>query len=157
MALRSIAAAHMRLGLRRVGSVLDEAVRRQVARAERLARPELTAYGITAEEARYLLEDASALLEAAHLAAAPEAQDAAETSLRDEARRLGVELPLDVLCARFGLTMFERFAILLCTAAEVDAGYGRLFAFILDDTARRAPSVELLASLGARSLLERLQ
>jgi hypothetical protein len=76
--------------------------------------------------------------------------------LRDEARRQGIELPLETLSARFCLTAFERFAVLLCIAAELDAGYGRLFAFILDDSARRAPCVELLTVLGAHSLEGRL-
>ena len=72
------------------------------------------------------------------LAALSDDEDAAEAASRDEARRQGIELPFETLSARFGLTTFERLAVLLCIAAELDAGYGRLFAFILDDSARRA-------------------
>src|SRR5262249_32958061 len=111
-----------------------------------------------AEEARCLLEDAGALLEPGEAAATPlpDDEDAAEAALRNEVRRQGAELPFATLAARFGLTAFERFAVLVCVAAELDAGYGRLFAFILDDSPRRAPCVELMAALGAQSLEQRL-
>lgn len=156
MAHRDLATAHLRLGLRRLGGVLNTAVQAQVARAERLARPDLTPYGISQEEAQCLLDDAEALIEdAAALTELPE-DDAPETALRAQAVHAGATLPFDALATRFQLTASERFSVLACAAAELDGGYGRLYAFILDDASRRAPCMELLSSLGARSLEERL-
>ena len=154
--MNAFALAQLRLGLERLGAMLDAAVRRQIARAERLTRPDLTPYGITQEEALCLLADASSLLGDAS-PAPPPAGDEREIRLRHEARQAGATLPLDALVTRFQLTAFERFAVLACAAPELDGAYGRLYAFILDDAGRKTPSVELLAALGAGSLAERLE
>ena len=146
--MHAFALAQLRLGLERLGVMLDAAVRRQIARAERLARPDLTPYGITQEEALCLLADASSLLGDA-VPTPPPADDEREIRLRHEARQAGATLPLDALVTRFQLTAFERFAVLACAARELDGAYGRLYAFILDDAGRKTPSVELLAALGA--------
>ena len=153
----SLAVAHLRLGLEQLTRVLDVAVRQQIARADRLLRPDLTAFGISQEEALCLLGDATTLLrDAGTQPCLPPENDGAEAALRDQARAIGVTLPLDALTALYELTEFERFAVLACAAVEVDAGFGRLYAFVLDDAARRAPSVELLCQLGAGSIEERL-
>ena len=156
MAHWDLAIAHLRLGLSRLIVVLRAAAGAQMARAERLARPDLTPYGISQEEALCLLDDAGALLENAFPPPALPEDDAPETALRAQAVQAGATLPLDALAARFRLTAFECFAVLACAAAELDGGYGRLYAFILDDASRRAPCVELLSILGARSFEERL-
>jgi len=156
MAYRDLAIAHLRLSLRGLTAVLHTAVQEQIARAARLARPDLTPYCITQEEALCLLDDAGALLDdEAEVTVLPE-DDAAGAALRAEALRMGTMLPLEVLAARFRLTAFDRFGVLACAAAELDRGYERLYAFVLDDAGRRAPCVELLTILGARSLDERV-
>src|SRR5260370_13302543 len=65
-------------------------------------------------------------------------------------------LPLERLARDFFLTAFEMEAILLCGAPELDPTYERIFAFILDDLNRKFPCVELLVSLTAASMEERI-
>ena len=79
------------------------------------------------------------------------------------------EGPLDELARRAGLSPFERGALLLCLAPEVDLRYQRLYAYLHDDITRKAPSVELaintfcadhearLAGAGALTPAARLQ
>ena len=77
--------------------------------------------------------------------------------MRQTAAEAGLPLPLDELAARFGLGREEQDALLLVAAPEVDPAYERIYAYVLDDLARRLPCVELLARVGAGSPAERLQ
>lgn len=55
---------------------------------------------------------------------------------------------LDVLCARLGLSAFERDLLLLCAGCELDAGFASLCALAQGDERRRAPTFSLaLAAL----------
>jgi hypothetical protein len=80
-----------------------------------------------------------------------EAQLTATRGALDDAaarsRGNGVELPLTALAERFGLTAFERAALLICLAPELDRRYDRLYAALQDDIARCRPSVELVTAL----------
>jgi len=75
-----------------------------------------------------------------------------EADIRNAAQADGVVLPLDALAAAFELTEFEQEALALCAAPAVDAVYGIAFAFLHDDQAARAPSIDLVASLTAPDL-----
>jgi hypothetical protein len=77
-------------------------------------------------------------------------------TLRRQASQLGARLPLDRLAEELELGDFELDVIVLCVVAEMDRGYGRLFAFIVDNMNRQAPSIELLCMLGTRDMRERL-
>ncbi|MEU7568715.1 AAA family ATPase [Streptomyces fradiae] len=75
----------------------------------------------------------------------------AEHDLRRRAAAEGGRLPLDALAADFGLTRAEQDALLLAAAPELDRGYERIYAYIVDNLNRRLPSVELLVTVAALS------
>lgn len=79
-----------------------------------------------------------------------------QEQLRARAAELNFNLPLDRLAREVGLSEFEEEALLLCAAPELDRSYERIYAYILDDLNRRYPCVELLCSLTAVTLAERL-
>ena len=58
-------------------------------------------------------------------------------------------LPLERLHERFELDAFERFALLLALAPEVDARYRTIFGFLNDDVTQGAPTVALALDLYA--------
>src|SRR5262249_11350092 len=59
------------------------------------------------------------------------------------------DLPLARLHARFALDAFERFALLLAVAPEVDARYRTIFGFLNDDVTQGVPTVALALDLYA--------
>jgi hypothetical protein len=85
----------------------------------------------------------------------PEEIDAQE-ALHRQSMTLGIVLPLDQLTQTLKLSPFEEEVVLLCAAPELDRSYERIYAYILDDLSRRYPCVELLSSLTASSLAERV-
>jgi hypothetical protein len=60
---------------------------------------------------------------------------------------LELEQRFDLICARLALDPLDRAVLALCAAPEVHADYGRLFGYLHDDLARRAPSPRLVARL----------
>ncbi len=73
----------------------------------------------------------------------------------DSARR-GIVLRLDELSRLFGLTPFDRDALLLCLAPELDLRYERLYAYLQDDVTRKRPSVDLILNLLSATFAEKL-
>src|SRR5260370_42225505 len=65
-------------------------------------------------------------------------------------------LPLERLARDFFLTAFEMEAILLCGAPELHPTYEPVYHFVLDDLNRKFHCVELLVSLTAASMEERI-
>ena len=59
----------------------------------------------------------------------------------------GVFLALPQLCRLFGLSGFERQAVLICLAPELRRKYDRLYAYLQDDITRKRPSVDLVLDL----------
>ncbi|AQA23909.1 ATPase associated with various cellular activities family protein [Rhodococcus sp. MTM3W5.2] len=59
----------------------------------------------------------------------------------------GVDLPLDRLTQIFSLSSFERDALVICLAPEIDRRYDRLYAYLQDDATRKRPSVDLILRL----------
>jgi SpoVK/Ycf46/Vps4 family AAA+-type ATPase len=51
------------------------------------------------------------------------------------------------LCELFELDAFEREALLVCLAPDVDLRYERLYAYLQDDVSRRRPTVDLVLRL----------
>jgi ATP-dependent 26S proteasome regulatory subunit len=158
--LSSLATAHLVLRLQPLNRALRAGVENQRAAAERLNRPDLSALCITEQHVQLLLEQVDLVQSGTALAAAPailtEEESAAEQDLRAQASAASTILPLDRLTQDFSLTDFELEAILLCTALELDPAYERIFAFILDDLNRKGPCLELLTSLTAVSIEERI-
>ncbi|MFB9275299.1 ATP-binding protein [Cohnella cellulosilytica] len=67
-----------------------------------------------------------------------------EIALAAEAsRRAGVELPLQRLCARLRLTVWERRLVVLCLAAETSRKYEKWYAYFNDDITCKAPTPDL--------------
>jgi SpoVK/Ycf46/Vps4 family AAA+-type ATPase len=59
----------------------------------------------------------------------------------------GIELRLENLITRFGLGNFERDALLICLAPELDLKYERLYAYLHDDVTCKRPTVDLVLNL----------
>jgi winged helix domain-containing protein/ATPase family protein associated with various cellular activities (AAA) len=121
---------------------------------------------ITAAEVEWLLDqlelpkndDAAAGMLRNQLATLREEIDA-RTARSLEA---GVFLAVPQLCNLFGLSAFEREAVVICLAPELRRRYDRLYAYLQDDITRKRPSVDLVLELlcdteverwGARGLL----
>ncbi|HXP59607.1 MAG TPA: ATP-binding protein [Dongiaceae bacterium] len=81
-----------------------------------------------------------------------------EISARLEASfETGVPLPLQRLAELFGLSDFERDALLLCVAAEVDLRFETLYAYAQNDVTRKRPTPDLVLRLFCDSVEERLE
>lgn len=143
---------HLRIRLADLHRALRAAVERQARLAARLTRPDLTPYCVTDEQVDVLLGEVHAFTDAM---AAPDPprrpEPEAERELRRRTSARGTALPLDALATRFGLTRAEQDALLLVAAPELDRGYERIYAYIVDNLNRRLPSVELLVTVGALS------
>jgi len=68
----------------------------------------------------------------------------------------GMELPLNELAKRFGLSDFELQFLVICLAPQIDARYEKLYAYVQDNIARKFPSVDLILSLLGHNAAERL-
>lgn len=144
------AVEHLRIRLADLHRALRAAVERQARIAARLTRPDLTPYCVTDEQVGVLLDevhDLTGAMAGPYAPARPEPE--AERLLRRRASAEGATLPLDALATRFGLTRADQDALLLVAAPELDRGYERIYAYIVDNLNRRLPSVELLVTVGA--------
>ena len=155
-----LALEHLALRLRTLNRALDAAVQHQAQLAARLTRPDITHLCITDEQVQILLGDADAMLRgqavAPPAAGASEQELAQEAALRADAVAAGAELPLDALVRLQKLSQFEQVALLMCAAPELDRSYERIYGYVLDDMNRRNPCMELLCTLNAATLHERL-
>lgn len=152
-----LALEHLVLRLRPLHRALRAAVHRQTVAAERLLRPDVSPLCVTPDQVETLLGDADGLAGWSGEAAPLTPDEAAEQErLRSRAAAAGEDLPLGRLSRHLRLGFFEEEALLLCAAPEIDRSYERIYAYVLDDLNRRFPCVELLASLTAASLAERL-
>ncbi|MFH9672106.1 ATP-binding protein [Streptomyces sp. NPDC017405] len=143
---------HLRIRLADIHRALRAAVGRQARIAARLTRPDLTPYCVTDEQADVLLGEVGAFTDAMAEPYAPRRPEPdGERELRRKASAEGRTLPLDALATRFGLSRAEQDALLLVAAPELDRGYERIYAYIVDNLNRRLPSVELLLTVGALS------
>ncbi|MES4903523.1 MULTISPECIES: ATP-binding protein [unclassified Streptomyces] len=146
------AVEHLRIRLAGLHRALRAAVERQAGLAARLTRPDLTPYCVTDEQVDVLLGEVQAFTDTMAEPYLPRpTEPEAERDLRRRASAEGTTLPLDALATRFGLTRPEQDALLLAAAVELDRGYERIYAYIVDNLNRRLPSVELLVSVGALS------
>lgn len=144
------AVEHLRIRLADLHTALRAAAGRQAEIAARLTRPDLTPYCVTDEQVDVLLDEVDAFTDAMTGPHAPRgAEPEAERALRRRAAAEGTALPLDALATRFGLTRADQDALLLAAAPELDPGYERIYAYIVDNLNRRLPNVELLVTVGA--------
>lgn len=153
----SLAFEHLRLRLAELHQALRVAVDRQQRVAAELSRPDLTPFCVTDEQVTAMLGRVDAFTEAMTEPPEPHRPDSeSEQHLRRLAAARGGTLPLDALATRFGLTRPEQDALLLVAAPELDPAYERIFAYIVDNLNRRAPSVELLVTVGGETPANRL-
>jgi hypothetical protein len=87
---------------------------------------------------------------------------AAENRLRCELRAGAsaaeeIEVPVDTIRRRFGLCGLEVDALLLCLAAELHPGYGRVFAYLHNDLSRQRPSAALMVDILSTTWSERME
>ncbi|MYU19116.1 ATP-binding protein, partial [Streptomyces sp. SID8361] len=128
------AVEHLRIRLAGLHRALRAAVERQARLAARLTRPDLTPYCVTDEQVDVLLGEVRAFTDTMAEPYAPgQPEPEAERDLRRRASAGGTALPLDALAARFGLTRAEQDALLLAAAPELDRGYERIYAYIVDN------------------------
>ncbi len=143
-----------------LGRVLAEAVAEQAQRMPAADAAPFAGPCMTAADAQHTLtslatlETGSPALEG-FLRMNDHERDSREL-LKQRAIGLGHPLPLDRLAHDVGLGAFEIDVVVLCAAAEIDRGYGRLFGFVLDNLNRQSPCVELLCALGTPGVRERL-
>jgi hypothetical protein len=156
--MNPLAVEHLRVRLAELHQALRAAVDRQAQAAAALTRPDLTPFCVTDEQVAVLLARIDAFAEAMTEPPAPPRPDPeSEQHLRRLAAARGVAVPLDTLAMRFGLTRVEQDALLLVAAPELDAGYERVYAYIVDNLNRRSPCVELLVTVLADAPADRLR
>ncbi|MBP2330389.1 hypothetical protein JOF56_010774 [Kibdelosporangium banguiense] len=155
--MSELAVEHLRIRLGGVHQALRVAAERQAQAAALLTRPDLTSFCVTDEQVGVLLDEVDSFAESMvqpDEAVLPEPE--AERDLRRQAAAQGVTLPLDALATKFGLSRDDQDALLLVAAPELDRGYERIYAYIVDNLNRRIPSVELLVVVGATTPAMRL-
>jgi len=162
-----VAERHLRLRLRPIVRALRGAAETRDADSQRVVRPELTPLCVTPDHVRGHLDDLERTLAAAGRMTCDEAakgicppltddEREEEGMLRSEVEARGAMLPLDRLRVALGLSKFEEEALLLCVAPEVNLAFERVIAFVVDDLNRRHPSIELLVTVGAMSVEDKL-
>jgi hypothetical protein len=155
--MSGLAVEHLRVRLAELHQALRIAVARQSEAAALLTRPDLAPFCVTDEQVDALLDRVDAFTEAmTEPPSAPRPDPESEQHLRRLAAARGVTLPLDALATRYGLTRVEQDALLLVAAPELDPGYERVYAYVVDNLNRRAPCVELLVTVVAESPADRL-
>lgn len=75
-----------------------------------------------------------------------------EMTLRNQQRQTlsiqqNIPLRLIQLAEHFALDSLARDVLLICLAPEIDAAYGRIYAYLQDDITRQHPSLDLLLNL----------
>jgi hypothetical protein len=155
--MSGLAVEHLRIRLADLHQALRSAVDRQAQAAALLTRPDLTPFCVTDDQVGALLDRVDTFTEAmTEPPAPPRPAPESEQHLRRLAAARGVALPLDTLAMRFGLSRQEQDALLMVAGPELDAGYERIYAYIVDNLNRRAPCVELLVTVGAEAPADRL-
>ncbi|VVJ18067.1 ATPase [Amycolatopsis camponoti] len=155
--MSGLAVEHLRVRLAELHQALRVAVAHQSAAAAVLTRPDLTPFCVTDEQVDTLLDRVDAFTEAmTEPPSAPRPDPESEQHLRRLAAARGVTLPLDALATRYGLSRVEQDALLLVAAPELDPGYERVYAYVVDNLNRRAPCVELLVTVVAEAPADRL-
>ncbi len=75
----------------------------------------------------------------------------------EESREEGIVLRLPRLVQAFDLSEFEKGAVIICAASELDAKYERLYAYLQDDLTKKRPTVGLIQNLLSDCPLERMR
>lgn len=150
---------------------LDTLIHRQIQRMQRLrahagnAQNVFDAISFSAEQALDLLDRPFGTLPEDSEAKASEAKfakelEAAKQTIEAEAvtaSAQGNSLPFTKIVEGFELkTDFERDALLICLAPELDLRYEKLYGYLLDDLTRKRPTVNMILDLLCKPGPERL-
>ncbi|MFF8359962.1 ATP-binding protein [Streptomyces chartreusis] len=154
------ATAHLTLRYAAVHRALRAAAARRAEHSKLLADCELSPYCVTDAQAELLLDltdpAATRVRVPAHAHALAPVAVSAEEDLRRRAARAEATHPLDALSRAAGLDAFETDALLLCLAPVFAPEHALLFGYLLDDLDQRRPNAELVLTVLAPSLDERL-
>jgi hypothetical protein len=148
-----LARAHLRLRMTPLHRAMRAAAAQRAAVTAHLARPDLTPFCVTDDQAALLLDRLDATADPVAPAGDFRVDD---RDLRRLASGAGISLPLDALATRPGLSRAEQDVLLLIAAPDLDAAYERIFAYIVDDLNRRLASTELIAAALGRGGSARL-
>jgi hypothetical protein len=110
-----------------------------------LAADRLLQGGTPEDELRFRATDPHAV----ELSAALARIEACIAEQRAAVRERGAAVPIETLAALFALTPFECDVLRLCLAAEIDAAFEPLYAYVQDDVACKFPTAHLAAALFA--------
>jgi hypothetical protein len=154
--LANLALAHLLVRIRPLHRALHRAVARREATTQRLAAAGARPDAISLPHVLAELADLDDLSQRIGFSTGPAELTDDERAVEADLRGRG-QLPLDILTAELGLDDFEQEAIVLCAAVELDVGFATAYAFVVDEREPGPPSVELVAGLTARSLLERTE
>ena len=157
---RELALAHLLLRLRPLLRAMRGAIALRDANAQKLRASGAVVTAISRGHVDALLDQLGELIEHRSIstgdAVLTAEEQSAEQQLRDKAVARGARLPFDVIADQLRLDAFECEVLALCASVELDIEYERIVAYLHDDVARRAISVELAAALTAGSLRERI-
>ena len=157
---RELALAHLLLRLRPLLRAMRGAIALRDANAQKLRASGAVVTAISRGHVDALLDQLGELIEHRSIstgdAVLTAEEQSAEQQLRDKAVARGARLPFDVIADQLRLDAFECEVLALCASVELDIEYERIVAYLHDDVARRAISVELAATLTAGSLRERI-
>lgn len=108
-------------------------------------------FGINRITSSVLPEDEVQALNQAYECASAEVN-----AITEKARQQGVALRLQQVTDAFGLSNFDRDALLVCIAPALDLHYEQLYGYLQDDVTRKSASVNLVLDLLCGSSPERL-
>ena len=108
-------------------------------------------FGASWGDSTTLTDEELAALDAGYATASAEVKQ-----IQDTARMAGVVLRLQQLAFSFGLTDFDKDALLVSLAPALDLRYEQLYGFLQDDVTRRLPTVNLILDLLCEAKPERL-
>ena len=145
---------HLRREISRLLAALDEHLALQRQRGRKPAADAVRGFVIEEGEAEGLLSELTAHwnLDLTQARQTPGYRsDATDevTALAESVERQGVFPPLRHATRAFELTQIEYDALLLALAAELDARFGRLFAYLNDHVGHTRPTLVLALQLGA--------
>lgn len=158
---KSTAVEHFLLSLKRINRMLRIAVEKQKNKNAIMAQPDITELCISNDEVTHLLnhidEKCDENIIPVLSASFTEEELEQEEKLRLRASDLGFKLPLEAMIEELGLSFFELDVLLLCVATNLDSSYNRIYAYLVDELSRQAPSLELLCSIASCNQQDYLQ
>ena len=80
-----------------------------------------------------------------------------EQGCEQSTQNLGAVSQLNQITQLFRLSRIEERCLVLCLAAEIDANYSKVFAFLQDDITQKQPSIDLALRLFSKDLPQSIE